>query len=47
LITTSPWIDIEFGWISPFTSFARIAYGTLRIAALGVISASSPTLMPR
>jgi hypothetical protein len=37
----------EWGLMSPFTSLARMAYGTLRTAALGVISGSAPTWMPR
>jgi hypothetical protein len=33
--------------ISPLTSFAISAYGTLRTAARGVISGSAPTFTPR
>jgi hypothetical protein len=42
-----PSIDTESGLIWPFTSFAMSAYGTLRTAALGDISGSPPTLIPR
>jgi hypothetical protein len=43
----APWIDTDEGVMSPFTSFARSAYGTLPTTARGAISGSLPTLMPR
>ena len=42
----NPWISTADGWITPVTSPANIAYGTLAIAARGVISGSPPTVIP-
>jgi hypothetical protein len=42
-----PLIVMLLGWMSPIASFATNAYGTLAISLRGVISASSPTWMPR
>ena len=47
LITSVFPMDTELGWMSPFTSPARIAYGTLWIVERGVISASEPTVTPK
>jgi hypothetical protein len=46
-MTVIPLTDTDVGWMSPLTSFARNAYGTLPMVARGVISASVPTWMPR
>jgi hypothetical protein len=43
----TPLIETLAGVMSPFTSLAMIAYGTLATRARGSISGSSPTLMPR
>jgi hypothetical protein len=40
-------MDTEVGWMSPFTSLASMAYGTLATSARGLISDSPSMVTPR
>ncbi|WP_232379663.1 hypothetical protein [Polyangium fumosum] len=46
-MTSVPLTVTLVGWMSPFTSFAKSAYGTLWIGARGSNSGSSAIVIPR
>ncbi|MDI1477317.1 hypothetical protein [Polyangium sp. y55x31] len=47
LMTSVPLIVTLVGWMSPFTSFASSAYGTLWMGARGWSSGSLSIVIPR
>ncbi len=46
-MTSVPLTVTLVGWMSPFTSCARSAYGTLCTGERGKSSGSSPTVIPK